>query len=162
VVFATILCSGLLLRLYGINVGLPYIYDPAEPLFVYRANKILADRDLDPHWFGVPATTTIYMLSAVYASIFEVGLGLGTFAGSEDFKALYFQNPTLFYVSGRIMMAVFGVATILLTYMIGHRLFNRATGLLAAIVLALSPLHVGLSKLIRPDIQMSFLILVAF
>jgi Dolichyl-phosphate-mannose-protein mannosyltransferase len=162
VVLATVLCGGLLLRLYGINFGLPYLYDPDEPLFVSRAMEILAHRDLNPHWFGVPATTTIYMLSALYATIFGVGFGLGIFAGPEDFKALYLQNPTVFYLSGRTMIAAFGVTTILLTYMIGRRLFNRATGLLAAAFLALCPLHVGLSQLIRSDIQMSFLTLVVF
>ena len=75
---------------------------------------------------------------------------------------LYNQDPTVFYISGRIMIAIFGVATVLLTYAIACRLFNRSTGLLAAIFISLSPLHIYFSKLIRTDIQMTFLVLIAF
>jgi hypothetical protein len=115
-VLGAILGGAIVLRLYGINYGLPYLYDPDEPLFVSRAMEILAHRDLNPHWFGVPGTTTIYMLSALYATIFGVGYGIGIFTGPEDFKTLYFQNPTVFYLSGRVMIAAFGVAAVLLTY----------------------------------------------
>jgi hypothetical protein len=41
-------------------------------------------------------------------------------------------------------------------------LYNRATGLAAASLVALSPLHVEVSRLIRPDIQMTFFIGVVF
>jgi hypothetical protein len=99
VVLTIILLSGILLRLYGINFGLPYLYNPDEPDFVSPAVKILANRDLNPHWFGLPGTTTIYMLAALHAAIFGVGYGFGIFAGPEDFQTLFFQNPTIFYLT---------------------------------------------------------------
>ena len=162
IIVGLIIIVGFLLRLWGINFGLPYIYDSDEPGSVACACRILQNHDFNPHWFGHPGTTTIYMLSGLYAFIFLVGRGLGIFTGVEDFRALYYLDPTVFYLSGRLMIAVFGSATILLVYLIGRRLFNRTTGLVAATLIALSPVHVSYSKLIRTDVQMGFLILIAF
>ncbi len=161
-VLAALLLGGLWLRLYGIDFGLPYLYDADEPLFVTAAGRMLQDRDLNPHWFGVPASTTIYMLAGLYAAIYGVGLGLGMFTSPRDVKALYYQDPTIFYLSGRIMIAIFSLAAVLLTYRIARRLFDRPTGLIAAAFLALSPLYILYSKLIRPDMQVSFLVLLVF
>ena len=122
IILISILVIGFLIRLYGINWGLPYLYDPDEPIFVQLAGNILADRNLNPHWFGAPATTIIYMLAGLYTLIFLMGRGLGIFASSEDFAALYFQDPTIFYLSGRLISAVFGIATIVIIYLIGTRI----------------------------------------
>ncbi len=46
----------------------------------------------------------------------------------------------------RLPAAVAGVATVLLTYWVGSRLFGRPTGLMAAAVLALNPWHIQLSR----------------
>jgi uncharacterized membrane protein len=162
IVLTIVLLSGLLLRLYGIKFGLPYLYDPDEPDFSVRAYKILANKDLNPHWFGHPGTTVVYLLSMLYSIIFIGGVSLGTFTNISDFKLLYFKDPTIFYLSGRLMFALFGVASILLLYAITSRLFNRITGLVAATIFALSPLHVYYSKLIRTDILMTFLVLIVF
>lgn len=158
----SLLIIGVLIRLYGINFGLPYFYDPDERAFLLRGLKILANRDLNPHWFGHPGTTVIYMLSGIYALIFIIGKGLGVFAGPEDFQQLFFQDPTIFILSGRLLSLVFGVATIFLVYIITNRLFNKVTALIATVFITLSPVHIYYSKLIRTDVLMGFLILVAF
>ncbi|BAY22967.1 hypothetical protein NIES2100_27310 [Calothrix sp. NIES-2100] len=150
---------GLVLRLYGINFGLPYIYDPDEPTFVIAAVKILASRDPNPHWFGHPASTEIYILVALYTIIFLIGKSLGIFVNAEAFKSLYFHDPTVFYLSGRLLSAVVGTAIIFLTYLIGRKIFNKNIGLMAAILMAIIPLHVHFSKLVRADLIMTFLIL---
>lgn len=152
---------GLLIRLYGINFGLPYIYDPDEPTFVIAAVKILANRDPNPHWFGHPGSTGIYMLVALYSIIFLIGKSLGIFASAEAFKSLYFQDPTVFYLSGRLLSAVIGTAIIFLTYLIGIKIFNKTIGLMAAVLMAIIPLHVQFSKLVRADLIMTLLILLA-
>lgn len=158
----SILIIGVLIRMYGINFGLPYFYDPDERAFLLRAVKILANRNLNPHWFGHPGTTVIYMLSGLYALIFLIGRGLGIFTGAEDFQKLFYQDPTIFILSGRLLSLVFGAATILLVYVIANRLFNRVIALIATLLVALSPVHIYYSKLIRTDVLMGFLILVAF
>ena len=158
----SILVIGLFIRLWGINFGLPYIYDSDETHFVDRAFRILVNRDLNPHWFGPPASTLIYMLAGIYTAIFFLGRGLGIFASFEDFHTLYYQDPTIFYLSGRLLSAVFAIATILLVYFICQRLFNKTTGIIAAALVAVTPWHVQYSQVVRMDIPMTFLVLVAF
>lgn len=157
-----ILIFAIVIRLYSINYDLPFVYDQDEPMFVQHALSMLKNRDLNPHWFGPPASTTMYLLAVVYGAIFGVGRVIGTFQSAEDFRNLYYSNPTAFYLSGRIICALFGVATIWLVYKLGRRLFGSATGLMAAAILTLSPIHLLLSQQVRMDMQMTFLIMLAF
>jgi len=89
-------------------MGLPFLYDPDESVFVVRAGSILANRDLNPHFFGHPGTPTIYLLSALYAVIYLIGSIFGEFHGAESFRFVYYQDPTLFYLSGRILLPFSG------------------------------------------------------
>jgi 4-amino-4-deoxy-L-arabinose transferase-like glycosyltransferase len=153
---------GILLRLYGINFGLPFLYDPDEPEFVNRAATLLASRDLNPHWFGHPGTTVIYLLAILYGFVYAGGFVIGVFENSRQFADIYYSNPTVFYITGRLFVAFFGVASIGLLYVIASRIFNKNTGLIAAAIFAINPLHVYLSKLIRTDVLMTFLVLLVF
>lgn len=157
-----IVLVGSLLRAYGIAFGLPFVYDLDEPVFMHTASAMLANRDLNPHWFGHPGTTVIVMMSAMYGLIYAVGFITGSFANAAEFKAIYYHDPTLFYLSGRILCALFGIASILLLYAVVRRLSNPRAGLISATLLALSPLHAYYSKIVRTDVVATFLILVVF
>lgn len=157
-----LLLGGLSLRLAGLAYGLPYIYDADETLRVQQALDIFRNRDLNPHWFGHPAATTIYMLAALYGSIFAVGRLGGAFGSVADFVQLYRTDPTVLYLSGRLVSVIFGVLAIWLIYLIARRLFNRPVALAAAGMLALSPVHVHYSQRIRTDVQMGLFLLAAF
>jgi hypothetical protein len=157
---AGVLALAALVRGAGISYGLPFLYDPDEAVFVLRAGSILANRDLNPHFFGHPGTTTIYLLSALYTLIYLAGSLSGAFRGVQDFKAAYYQNPTLFYLSGRILFALIGIASVFLLYRTVKRAFGSGPGLLSALILAVSPMHAEISRLIRTDILMSFLLIV--
>ena len=157
-----IVLIGASFRLYGIDVGLPYLYDPDEPDFVERALSMLNHRDLNPHWFGHPGTTTMYLLAGIYVVMYGVGTVMGIFTSPEDFKALYWEDPTAIYLIGRILSTLFDLGTIILVYLIARRLFNSLTGLLTALIIALSPVHIYYSQLVRTDNMMTFLILVSF
>lgn len=162
VIVFLILIIAIAFRLYAINYDLPFVYDQDEPMFVTRALSMLKNRDLNPHWFGPPASTTMYLLALVYGVIFGVGRITGTFQNAEDFRNLYYSNPTVFYLSGRIISALFGVMTIWMVYKLGRRTFGTSTGLIAAAIVALSPIHILLSQQVRMDTQMTFLIVLAF
>ncbi len=162
IILFLILVIAIAVRLYVINYDLPFVYDQDEPLFVTYALSMLKNRDLNPHWFGAPASTTMYLLALVYAGIFGVGRVTGIFQSAEDFRNLYYSNPTVFYVSGRIISAVFGVATIWLVYKLGRRLFGSAAGLIAAAMVTICPIHILLSQQVRMDMPMTFFIMLAF
>jgi uncharacterized membrane protein len=89
-------------------------------------------------------------------------LALRKFHSPNDFQILYHNNPTLFYLSGRLESVVLSVAAVFLVILIAQRLFNRPIGLTAGFLLALNPLFVHFSKLVRTDVQMTFWVLLAF
>lgn len=57
---------------------------------------------------------------------------------------------------GRVLSVLFGLGTIVLVYLIGKLLYNRATGFVAALLLAVMPYHVIVSRQILLDGPMAF------
>jgi 4-amino-4-deoxy-L-arabinose transferase-like glycosyltransferase len=162
VLLFVILAGGLLLRLYGINFGLPFLYDPDEPFYVSRVVDMLRNLDLNPHWFDHPGSTTLYSLLVIYLGLFSMGRLIGDFPNREAFIAHYYADPTLLYLSGRLLTLAFSMACIVLAYLIARRIFNRKAGLLAAGLVALSPVLVEYAKYIRSDVPTAFFLLGAF
>ncbi len=76
------------------------------------------------------------------------------FAGNNGREPLFIYTiAAAFAVLGpsplaiRLVAAVFGVASLLLTYMAGYRMFGRRVALLSTLLLAISYWHVSLSRL---------------
>ena len=63
--------------------------------------------------------------------------------------------------AARLPAAVLGLATVLLTYLFGRRLFGSRTGLLGGVVLATSPEIILLSRTVVHDISLAFFISLA-
>jgi hypothetical protein len=59
---------------------------------------MLASLEPNPHWFGDPGSTVIYMLAVIYKFVqCKEGKLLGVFSNPQDFRALYYSHPALFY-----------------------------------------------------------------
>lgn len=85
---------------------------------------------------------------------------------------LYFEKPPLFYWlesfsihlfglsewSMRLWPAIFGLSGCLLVYVLGRKFYNRATGILASLMLATSILYFTMSHLISLDMAVAVLI----
>ncbi|MEV0809080.1 glycosyltransferase family 39 protein [Micromonospora sp. NPDC050200] len=54
-------------------------------------------------------------------------------------------------VAGRVVVAVFGVATVLAVYLLGARLYSRPVGVVAALFLAVMPYHVIVTRQVLLD-----------
>ena len=50
-----VLIIAFVIRLWGINFGLPYIYSPDEPCYTNRTINFFTG-DFNPHWFGHPGS----------------------------------------------------------------------------------------------------------
>jgi Dolichyl-phosphate-mannose-protein mannosyltransferase len=162
VALAAVLAIAVLVRAYGIDFGLPFSYEADEHVFMNIAARIAAGGDLDPRWFGHPGTTTIYLLSGLMTVLFHFGAAFGLVDRAAGFESFFNEHPAVTYLGGRILSLIFGVATVFLTYVITRRIFNRSTALGAAAFLAVSPLHVSYSRIIRTDILVGLLALVVF
>lgn len=152
---ALILTIALLLRLNQIGFGLPGLYDPDEPLFLVKAAGLLTGRTLNPHWFGHPGSTTIYLTALIQALVFITGWLSGRFATVADFVHAGYADPGIVFVPVRVAMALFGTACVGLTYSFGRRLYGNSVGLLAALLLALNGLQIAWSQVVRTDIMAS-------
>jgi hypothetical protein len=156
---ALLLGGALTARLYSIHFGLPALNDPDELTFELGALRMLRGPTLNPGWFGHPATTTMYVLALVTAAVFGAGHLVGRFASVHDFANAIYADPSWVMLPGRVAMAVFAVATIYLTFRLARELFDRRTAFAAAALLAVNPVHVTWSQVIRSDMMACFFML---
>jgi hypothetical protein len=156
-----ILLVGFYLRASSLAFGLPALNDQDELVFQMGALRLLTTPTLNPKWFGHPGTTTIYGLVLVDVVTYLFGLIAGWWSNAKGFSDAIFANPAYVILPGRALILAFGLATIALTYRLGERLFSPSVGLLAALILAVSPLHVAFSQIIRTDMMATAFLLLA-
>lgn len=153
-----ILLLALAVRLYGLNWGLPNVYEEATPL--RQAWDMWGwgpDRAFDPnpHFFNYPSLT-IYLQFLAQAALFGVLFLTGTTRSALDFQVLYATDPTAFLLAGRTISLLFGCATVYLVYRLGVRAAGERAGLIAAAVMAVNPFYVTRSQMIEVDVPLTF------
>ncbi len=141
------------IRAWTLAFGLPSLNDQDELMFELGALRMLREHSLNPGWFGHPASTTMYGLAIVDVLVYLAGLITGRFADVRDFADAVFADPGVVILPGRAMILCFGLLVIALVYRLGARLFGTPAGLVAAMLLAVSPLHVTYSQIIRSDMM---------
>jgi hypothetical protein len=156
-----ILLLAAVFRGHGIGQGLPGLYDPDEPLFFINALELLTKQTLQPGWFGHPGTTTLYLLAASDLAVFLSGKAAGLWDSTAQFATLLYADPSAIVLPARIAIAALAVGVIAATARLGQRLGDASAGLIAALLIAASPLHSEISALVRTDIMVSLFTLMA-
>ncbi len=156
---AAIVLMAAILRVRGIGFGLPAMYDADEGIFILQSMKLLRDHTLNPGWFGHPGTTTIYGLALVEIGVVGLGIATGRFADVEAFGRAFYADPGIVLLPGRYLMLAFALVAILLTFATARRFGGPRVALLAAALLAVDPLHVRYSQIIRTDMPASMFVL---
>lgn len=139
-----IVLLGAAIRFYGINFGLPHNFHPDEVPKVNAIMQMIATDSLNPRYFLHPSLLlycTYFMNSVLHWTIYD-----------GDFRSTAF-------LSGRIVSAIAGTASIYLTYIIARRFIPQIFALLAAAMLAFSPLHITSSRYLKEDALLLFFIL---
>jgi 4-amino-4-deoxy-L-arabinose transferase-like glycosyltransferase len=137
------------LRFVALRQSLPYLDNPDEPVLTNAAIHMLQTGDLNPHFFRWPSLP-FYLQFGVSLPQFVSGVGNGSYTGLNNIV------PEGFFLAGRTMSAGFGVATVLITWLLGRLLYGPGVGLLGAAILAVLPLHSEHSHYITPDIIVTF------
>jgi uncharacterized membrane protein len=151
---------GLVLRLIGLQYGLPAVYNPDEVAIMTRALSF-GRGTLNPHNFLYP-TFFFYVLFA-WVGIYLAFMWVSGRAGSLGaLQRLLFTDPTVIYTAGRALGAVAGTVTIAALYRLASALTDRRTALAAAIFLAVSPLHVRDSHYVKHDVPATLAIVIAY
>lgn len=147
------------LRVFGIGWGLPnsrhyYSYHPDENMVLSAAMNInIFDGQLDPGFYNY-GSLYIYVVS--FALLLASGWGLVNL-GSGDISK-YIGDVSNMYMSGRIAALILGVLTVYLVYLLGKRAYGRTVGILAALFMAVMPIHVMHSKFLAVDVPATFFV----
>lgn len=156
-----VILVAVVLRLRGITWGLPYLYDPDEHFLVDPAVRFVTTGDLNPHSFFYPGSTIMYALGLAYFAYWLVGYFAGWFPDLQSFGELFSSNPTSFYLIARIIAIVMAALSIPLVYVLTRRMAGNGAALAAVAFVALSPLHIAYSQVVRTDPLMTTFLLAA-
>ncbi len=155
---AVVLLVASALRLIGISYDFPYILDWDEQAEFYSTTHMLAAHSLDPHFYAhgplLIYIETLWLLPY---------LAVRTLLGQPTIPAITYYDSYLATTSdpylpvyGRLIFVAMGVGAVWLAFLVGRRLAGPWAGVLAATLLALSPLHTYESHFFLPDAPTSF------
>lgn len=163
-ILGAILLLAFLVRVVGINYGLPLWLVSDEPPFIATALKILEVKNpvlafnsaaFEPIMYFPPYMA--YVLLLPFALM--LGIQYIFFNGTlQNFVQYIAADPSHLFIVARLVSVFAGVATVYFVYKIGKNIFNKELPALAAsFFLATSILHVGLSMTARDWIFATFL-----
>jgi hypothetical protein len=126
-----------------------------------------AKGDLNPHNFLYPSFY-FYALFAWQGLTALLAVATRSAASFGAFQREFFLDPTRVFVAGRLLTALVGAGTAVATGVLGSRVWAadgvsaRLAGVLAALLLAVAPLHVLNSHYVKHDVPVTFLIVLAY
>ncbi|NRA97642.1 MAG: glycosyltransferase family 39 protein, partial [Planctomycetes bacterium] len=152
-----ILALAAALRVWGcFGQGLPHSYYPDERNNVERVLRFGAEKTLDPNgWFNKPALG-YYVILVEYGGYYAVGRACGWWGNPYEFGVSYFVGQGPFLLIGRLSTALFGVLTVLLVYRMARKVGDQHTGLMAALVMAVTLGHIASSQQVKMDVPAAF------
>ena len=150
IALSAVLLVSLGAHLWGLTRDLP-MPDVDERYFITPAAYIAASGDLDPHWFGHPGSTVIYPLAAAFRLREVVFHGAPLTGAAPSVAARLQTDPGSFYLMGRLWAVLFGLASVVLVFAIGRRVFGDLVAFLATLLWAVVPLGVEYGKITRTD-----------
>ncbi len=153
---AAVCIAGLWLRLRGLGYGLPAVYNMDEVAIMNRA-MAFGIGDLNPKNFLYP-TFYFYALFAWEGLSFAAGLVMGWWDSLAAFQREFFVDPSRLYWSGRLLTALCGAATVAAVATWTARLSGHVAGLIAATILAVTPIAVMDAHYVKHDVPVTLLI----
>ncbi len=131
-----IVAGGALLRLYGLEFGLPDHFHPDEGRKAAQVLAMLARGDPDPHLFYHPSF--LLYCTALFGKL------LGLVQSPESRQAAIL-------IAGRGVSAVAGTVSIVLLFFLARRLAGPRRALTAAALFAVAPVSVTCSRYLKED-----------
>ncbi len=150
-----ILLAAFLVRFMALDWYLPYTYELDEYYTVRKSLGILRYSSFD---------TGSFMWPSLYFYVQAAGYGLYYLwcLLATSVQSLGDLTQIEIFLVGRFTTVLYGVGTVLVVYSIGERMYSKKVGLLSSLFLAFTLLHVRYSRLIRPDVPMTFFITLSF
>ena len=138
----------ILLRSYGITSSYPGL----ELQEAYPRTALLAvvRGDWSPPLL-VHGSGVFDLLRLLTTAWYAIGRTFSLYRDRVDLLAAYVRHPEHFIIAGRVVVASLGVAAVYVVGRIGRDRFGPAAGFIAALMLAVSTIHVRQSFNIWPD-----------
>lgn len=155
IAIAAVLMLAFGLRVWGLRFGLPELFHPDEWAIVDPAMTMLRTGDFNPRDFHYP---TLYTYNEAIMLAFRFLFG----ALKGDFTSLDAVAIPGMYTWGRLMTALYGTANVFIIYKAAGKLYDRKTGIVAALFLAVAFLHLRDSHYITVDIPATALATLSF
>jgi 4-amino-4-deoxy-L-arabinose transferase-like glycosyltransferase len=157
-----ILVSAFALRVAAAGWGLPYVDHHDEPSAANTILGMMRRGDWDPRFFEKPSLY-YYALRLAFEAHFRYGLASGLYTGIADLPEATYYYTTVpgFFLWGRVLTAFVGAITTLALFLIGRRWWGTGAALVAAVVLAFSPIHVRHSQFLTVDVASALMTLLA-
>jgi len=158
--------AGVVLRCAGLGWGIPSIAAEATPLrssyhfdeddYLWTLARATSPYEVgDLHW----GTLQLYLIRAALACSHAAG-----WLSRPWRDAFVYRDPVDFprvYYAARAVSALAGIATLGVVFLLGRRLRDAESGLAAAAIVAVSPLHVVMSHFLTADVTMVLLLVAA-
>ena len=142
-----IVALGAVLRFFPIDFGLPHAQARPDETVALGLAVSIRSGDLNPHFFHWPSLA-LYVFAALHAAM----------SGTRRVIGL---NPELTFnelvLSARSLVAAAGTFTIIVVFSMARRMGGTTIGLVAALFLAVSILHVRDSHFAMTDVLMTML-----
>jgi len=162
-----VLILGASLRVMGLGWGVPRYddarargtalrttYHPDEDRMLWQLERMRPEVwDFDPKDYGW-GTLETYLVGMALAG--ADAAGVFPEGWREAFRRARFPDSKRIFQIGRLLSASFGVATLLLVYVLAREHGGERAGLWATLVLAVSPLHVVHSHFLTTDVALAF------
>jgi hypothetical protein len=146
-----ILILALGLRIWGIDFGLPYELTNDEGKEILRALKLGAGE----YYWGFGKGGLYYILFIEYVFLYVYWWITGRVANATDFALQFIRDPSMFFLLGRVTVAIMGALTCLVVFHVGRRIYDWRVGLGAALIGATAYAHAVQSHLISVDVGMT-------
>ena len=162
---------GLFMRIWGIGWSLPdqrhplATYHPDERINLSAAQSVdIGHLNFDTHFYNY-GTFYFYLVSLSQTIGQTYGWIPKTQASPElsPIERMQRTQPELagLFLAGRVVTALMGTLTILILYLLGKQLYNRQTGLLAALLYAIAPLAAVHSHYLTVDVPVTLFVTLA-
>lgn len=112
--------------------------------------------------YGHGAFFSIVLFFA-YSILFLFEIISGSIHSKQEFFFQYISNPKIMFLTAHFVVIFFGIISVVLTYLIGKKLFNDKVGLIASLLTGLSFTDIQMSALIKEDnLALAMLLLGAY
>ncbi|MFH0820034.1 MAG: glycosyltransferase family 39 protein [bacterium] len=153
------------LRVWGMGYGLPHFLVGDEQSQVAGALRMAELKTLIPALHPEEFQLLYYppLMSYLYliylTPLVLIKYFLGGFGSFTDFKNYLVINPAFLWLAARFLITLIGTASVYLIYLVGRKIFNKRSGILASLFLATSFFHLELSHFTRHWLPACFLTL---